>query len=183
MRWIAFAFLWFAAAASANEAVDHGVAPQAELRRGEYDAPTPLTVPGAQTVTTAALRRLLPRSGAERPVLVDVLGGNGHPTLPGSAWLPGAGRGVSFDDPLQARLGQALAVLTRGDRARPVVFFCASPRCWLSYNAALRAVRLGYTNVLWYRGGIEAWGAGGGALGVPGITWQRSDERPTSAGE
>jgi 3-mercaptopyruvate sulfurtransferase SseA len=27
----------------------------------------------------------------------------------------------------------------------------------MSYNAALRAINLGYTNVLWYRGGIEAW--------------------------
>jgi rhodanese-related sulfurtransferase len=27
----------------------------------------------------------------------------------------------------------------------------------MSYNAALRAVNLGYTQVFWYRGGIEAW--------------------------
>ena len=27
----------------------------------------------------------------------------------------------------------------------------------MSYNASLRAINLGYTNVLWYRGGIEAW--------------------------
>jgi hypothetical protein len=27
----------------------------------------------------------------------------------------------------------------------------------MSYNAALRAINLGYKNVLWYRGGIEAW--------------------------
>ena len=27
----------------------------------------------------------------------------------------------------------------------------------MSYNASLRAIALGYTNVLWYRGGIEAW--------------------------
>lgn len=175
MRWIVLALLLVAAAAVANEVADHGVAPQAELRRGEYDAPTPLAVPGAQTIGTAELRRLLQRGAAERPVLVDVLGGDGHLSLPGAAWLPGAGRGESFDDGLQARLGGALAVLTGGNRAHPVVFFCASTRCWLSYNAALRALRLGYTNVLWYRGGIEAWGAGGGALATPRTTWQRTD--------
>jgi rhodanese-related sulfurtransferase len=54
-----------------------------------------------------------------------------------------------------------------------VAFFCAGPRCWLSYNAALRAVRLGYRRVLWYRGGIEAWGAGGGALERPRVVWKR----------
>jgi rhodanese-related sulfurtransferase len=31
----------------------------------------------------------------------------------------------------------------------------------MSYNAALRAINLGYRNVLWYRGGVEAWKAGG----------------------
>ncbi len=30
-------------------------------------------------------------------------------------------------------------------------------KCWGSYNAALRAIRLGYTNVHWFRGGVEAW--------------------------
>ena len=52
-----------------------------------------------------------------------------------------------------------------------LVFLCASARCWLSYNAALRAVRLGYADVRWYRGGIEAWGAGGGALAEPRLVW------------
>ena len=29
----------------------------------------------------------------------------------------------------------------------------------MSYNASLRAIRLRYSNVRWYRGGIEAWKA------------------------
>jgi hypothetical protein len=29
--------------------------------------------------------------------------------------------------------------------------------CWMSYNAALRAIHLGFRQVYWYRGGIEAW--------------------------
>ncbi|MND08271.1 hypothetical protein D3C83_307850 [compost metagenome] len=39
------------------------------------------------------------------------------------------------------------------------MFFCVDTECWLSYNAALRAIRLGYSNVMWYRGGISAWSA------------------------
>ena len=31
----------------------------------------------------------------------------------------------------------------------------------MSYNASLRAIRMGYSQVLWYRGGIEA-GKGAG---------------------
>ena len=38
-----------------------------------------------------------------------------------------------------------------------MIFFCLSAECWLSHNAALRATALGYANILWYRGGIEAW--------------------------
>jgi rhodanese-related sulfurtransferase len=54
-----------------------------------------------------------------------------------------------------------------------LIFFCFGPRCWLSYNAALRATRLGYTDVRWYRGGLEAWGAGGGALTELRTAWKR----------
>lgn len=54
------------------------------------------------------------------------------------------------------RLGRLLEFATRGNRERELVFFCAGPSCWLSYNAALRAARLGYSGVRWYRGGIEA---------------------------
>lgn len=39
----------------------------------------------------------------------------------------------------------------------PLVFHCQSTQCWMSYNAALRAIHMGYTQVYWYRGGVEAW--------------------------
>lgn len=153
---------------------DFGVAPSAELRLSDLSAPTPLELPGARIMFTAELRRLMQAPLEERPLLFDVLGAdNAHDSLPGAIWLPGAGRGASFDDELQARLEKLLAFTMRGNTDRPIVFFCSGPRCWLSYNAALRAARLGYSNVRWYRGGIEAWGASGGALAPPRITWQR----------
>lgn len=144
----------------------------AELRLDDYHAPTPREIPGARMISTLELRKLLQSPQGPRPLLFDVLGGEGHASLPGAIWLPGAGRGSSFDDGLQAKLAELLASATQGDRARALVFFCASPQCWLSYNAALRAVRMGYAKVLWYRGGIEAWGAGGGRLEPPRITWK-----------
>ena len=51
--------------------------------------------------------------------------------------------------------------MTAGNLATPLVFYCLSTECWMSYNAALRAINMGFTNVLWYRGGIEAWKAAG----------------------
>lgn len=146
------------------------VAAGTELRQEDYSAPTPADISGARVIDTAELRKLLRE---EQPLLFDVLGGDGHASLPGAIWLPGAGRGGSFEDEIQSRLGAALRAATRGDLARPVVFFCAGPRCWLSYNASLRAARLGYGNVRWYRGGIEAWGAAGGALTEPKVVWQK----------
>lgn len=172
MRWLLVSLLLLAPASQADEAADFGVPPQAELRQRDFHAPTPLSVPGARTVSTAELRQRLQAPSSERPLLIDVLGGSGHSSLPGAIWLSGAGRGGSFDDAIQARLAQALRMLTRGDTSREIVFFCLSSQCWLSYNAVLRALRLGYRNVLWYRGGIEAWGASGGALEPPRALWK-----------
>lgn len=155
-----------------GEAQDFGIAPTTELRIGEHAAPTPLEVPGARTIGTAELRHLLSKLPGERPLLFDVISEDRHVSLPGAIWLPGAGLGSGFDDEIQARLARTLAQ-GAADRARPMVFFCANVRCWLSYNASLRAVRLGYTGVRWYRGGIEAWGLGGGALVEPKLVWQR----------
>lgn len=148
----------------ANEDADFGVAPTRELRLTDYAAPTPREAPGARTIRTVQLRIWLQRDAAERPVLVDVVGGTGHDSIPGATWLPGTGRGSSFGDEVQARLARSLASLTGGSGARPIVFFCASVSCWLSYNAALRAAALGYSEVYWYRGGIEAWIEAGGDL-------------------
>jgi PQQ-dependent catabolism-associated CXXCW motif protein len=140
------------------------------LRTADLSAPTPLEVPGATTIRTGALKESLQANPP--PLLFDVLGGELHASLPGAIWLPGAGRGESFTDSVQARLSQTLQAMTKGDRKRPLVFFCQGTQCWLSYNAALRAVALGYEAVFWYRGGIEAWLAAGGDVVPLRLTWR-----------
>ena len=163
-----------AAPAIANEDVDYGLAPVSTLRTADYHAPTPREIPGAKTIGTSALRDSL--QAQPQPLLFDVLGGEVHASLPGAIWLPGAGRGQSFTDTLQARLAQTLQAVTKGDRKRTLVFFCQGPQCWLSYNAALRAVALGYEAVFWYRGGIEAWTDAGGDLAPLKLTWRSPPE-------
>jgi len=145
--------------AYADEDRDWGVAPADRLHLPPYHAPTPLQIPGAQVVQTRQLRAMLAAPGA--PILIDVLSEPGHVTLPGAAWLSGVGRGTNFVDPVQFLLVELLGRLTGGDKTRRVVFFCANSECWLSYNAALRAVAAGYSGVYWYRGGVEAWVAAG----------------------
>ena len=141
-------------AAVADENRDWGVASTTSLRKSLYHAPTPRAVPGARTVTTAELQALL--AGEHRPFLIDVLGGVPHRTLVGAFWMAGAGAGDMTPDE-ETRFLSMLGNFSGGDKARPMVFFCSSAQCWLSYNAALRAVTAGYTGVMWYRGGIDAW--------------------------
>ena len=139
----------------ADEERDWGVPPTRELRQAPYSAPTPTEIPGAKLLSTRELHSMLIL--APTPVLVDVASGDGHSTIRGAYWIPGAGRGSHFLDPLQAQLAEYLEKLTNGEKARPLVFFCVNAQCWLSYNASLRAAALGYLRVFWYRGGIAAW--------------------------
>ena len=44
-------------------------------------------------------------------------------------------------------------------KSDPVIFYCNGPSCRRSDNAVVIAVDCGYTNVYWFRGGIEAWKA------------------------
>ena len=44
-------------------------------------------------------------------------------------------------------------------KASPVVFYCNGPKCRRSDNAVVIARDCGYSNIYWFRGGIEAWKA------------------------
>lgn len=140
------------------ERQDFGVAPGRQLHSGAMHGPTPASIPGGQLVTTKGLAALV--QGRPAPfVLFDVLGqAESLPNALPAAWLSQAG---SFDDAVQQQAAQLLAQQTQGRKDVALVFYCLSRECWLSYNAALRAIAAGYTNVLWYRGGIEAWKAAG----------------------
>ncbi len=150
------------------EREDFGVAPSRDLHRGAMHGPTPASIPGGQVITTQGLVALAQRRDVAVAV-IDVLGQPEQlPNAIAGGWLSQAG---SFDDPVQAQATQWLAQLSQGRKDTPLVFYCLSRECWMSYNAALRAIRAGYTNVLWYRGGLEAWKAAGlptqGATGAP----------------
>jgi len=144
--------------AQSEETLSWGVVPPPGYRAKNYHAPTPDHVPGARVITTAELRGLLEEN--PRPFLVDVLSGPAHPTLPGSVWLHNGGLG-DFDAAEEKRFVDTVALIAGYDKGQQLVFYCSGARCWLSYNASLRAARAGFSNVYWYRGGIEAWRAAG----------------------
>ncbi len=136
------------------ERQDYGVAPTQQLHAGQMHGPTPASIPGGQVITTKGLVELM--RGGQVPVLVlDVLGG--PEMIQGAQYAVPASQPGAFNDQAQQQFGQYLQQATGGNKQYPVVTYCLSTQCWMSYNAALRAINLGYTNVLWYRGGIEAW--------------------------
>jgi PQQ-dependent catabolism-associated CXXCW motif protein len=138
----------------ADELTDWGISPQSELKM-QVGSQTPLSIPGGRRVTTGEMVKLINTDA----VVVDVLRDNsgGHRTLPGAIYVPGAGDPGTFRDRIQRRLSSVLSQLTSQDTDRTLVFLCEGSKCWESYNAALRAMEMGYRNVLWYRGGLSAW--------------------------
>jgi PQQ-dependent catabolism-associated CXXCW motif protein len=79
--------------------------------------------------------------------------------------IPGAlsfvNSGLAFEkeevESAYAERFRQMLLLAAPDLKQAVVFYCANSECWLSVNAAMRARQLGYTKVIWYRGGIAAW--------------------------
>jgi rhodanese-related sulfurtransferase len=147
------------------ERQDMGVQPSPQLRSGGMHGPTPASIPGGRLVTTPEVAQLLgnPQSQA---LVFDVLGG--PQMLPNAIPVVPAAQGGTFQDQTQQEFGNYLQQVTQGRKDRPMIFYCQSVQCWMSYNAALRALNLGYTSVLWYRGGIEAWQQAGLPLANPG---------------
>jgi PQQ-dependent catabolism-associated CXXCW motif protein len=145
----------------ADEWTDFGVAPLSELQFIQ-SSPTPLTIPGGRVIATGALEAALERGTLDGvPFLtIDVLRrDNPKLEVPKSQYIEYAGDYGAFGDQVQQKLKDELAKLTGNDPDMPLVFFCLGARCWESYNAALRAIKLGYTRVYWYRGGLASWRA------------------------
>jgi PQQ-dependent catabolism-associated CXXCW motif protein len=140
-------------------------------RMEEYRAPTPSTLKGARVLTTAEAHTLWEKRQA---VFVDVLPQpprppglppstiwrpKPRPNIPGSIWLPDTGYGA-LAPVMESYLERSLAKASGGNFGRPLVFYCLKD-CWMSWNAAKRAMTLGYTSVAWYPDGTDGWVADG----------------------
>lgn len=116
---------------------------------------TPKALEGIHRWDTSTLVQALKQPN--RPVVIDVA--NFGPVIPGA--LNFINSGLAFEDeklelPYAARFGQMLQEASP-DQSSPIVFYSNSSESWLSVNAAMRARQLGYTQVIWYRGGSKAW--------------------------
>ena len=133
---------------------DWGIAATTKPKTAPVHGPTPTSIPGGRVIKTLELKALLERD--KRALVVDVLYNKARKTIPGSLMMRGGGE-APFYAAEKSRFSAALEKLTEGDKTRPIVFLCLSSECWLSYNASLYAIEAGHTDVLWYRGGTNAW--------------------------
>jgi len=85
-----------------------------------------------------------------------------HKNIPGSHWIANVGFGVLSPE-LQSYFQRSLARLTNDNKAAAILFYCLAD-CWMSWNAAKRALALGYKTVFWYPEGTDGWAAFGGRL-------------------
>lgn len=148
-----------------------GAPPEPDTYRMEdYRAPTPQTLAGARVLTTSEAETEW-RNGA---VFVDVLPRPPKPdnlpegtiwrrpsrlNIPGSIWLPDTGYGALAPS-TEAYLRTGLARATGKDSAKTLVVYCLKD-CWMSWNAAKRAMSFGYSDVAWYPDGTDGWESAG----------------------
>lgn len=136
-------------------------------RTDNYRAPVPATLAGARVLTTEEAEAIWrANSGAFVDVMPRPPKPNNLPAgtvwrdaprrnIPGSIWLPDTGYGTlppAMDDYLQRGLARA----SRGNKAALLVIYCIAD-CWMSWNAAKRALAYGYSNIAWYPDGTDGW--------------------------
>ncbi|MCL2713515.1 MAG: PQQ-dependent catabolism-associated CXXCW motif protein [Alphaproteobacteria bacterium] len=156
-------------------------------RMQDYHAPVPATLTGARVLTTSQAAALWRE---KRAVFVDVLPRAPKPQrlpegtvwrdpprrdIPGSIWLPDTGYG-SLAPGTEAYFRRALEAITHGERGRGLVFYCEAG-CWMSWNAAKRALGYGYVNVAWFPDGSDGWEKAGLKLEQSEPLPRRENER------
>jgi adenylate cyclase len=119
---------------------------------------TPIKVPGAQTIRTAELDRLL---ADHDPIIPDCAGQRWGRSIPGAIAQQDAGVGGSMSDGTQDRLRRKMRELTHGNLSSQIVVVGWNSEDFAGRNLASRLVALGYSQVHWYRGGREAWEVNG----------------------
>ncbi|MCP3661722.1 MAG: PQQ-dependent catabolism-associated CXXCW motif protein [Gammaproteobacteria bacterium] len=140
-------------------------------RISNFRSPVPDTLSVGTTVTTAQVQTLLQGPDV---VLIDVLPAPVKPkdrppdllwmplgryNIPGSIWLPNVGFGALSRE-LEYYFKMNLEKLSAGDKSRKIIIYCLA-NCWMSWNAAKRAVSFGYTRIYWYPDGTSGWEAAG----------------------
>ena len=119
---------------------------------------TPTTLPGGQIITARDTKTLY---DAKTAVLIDVRSAirysAGHiPGTPNVQYVQRSLKTTTFD----ATLDQFDLTALPATKSATIVFYSNGINGWKSYKAATLAIKQGYTNVRWFRGGMTDWIAG-----------------------
>lgn len=138
-----------------------------DYRMQDFRAPVPATLRGARVLSNDEAADIWNKNGAvfidvypQAPKPPNLPAGTFwrepvHRSIEGAQWLPNIGYGAlspAMDEYFRTRLER----LSKGKHEAPLVFFCLKD-CWMSWNAAKRALEYGYTNVMWFRDGTDGW--------------------------
>jgi len=135
-----------------------------------YHAPTTQTPPiGVKRISASELKKRL--DSLNTPILIDVYGAifreesldfdgawlvsTPRKNIPNSIWLPNVGK-QTLKPVVEQYYRDQLKELTNDDKAAQLVIYCIED-CWMAWNAAKRAVEWGYSNILWFREGVDGW--------------------------
>ena len=158
---LAALLVWLPAQAPAQ------VAEPDDYRMDHYRGPVPATLAGATVVGPEEAHSLWEDGGT---AFIDVLPQAPKPanlppgtiwrdkprlSIPGATWLPNVGYGA-IAEVTATYFRDGLAEATARDPAHPVLFFCLED-CWMSWNAAKRALEYGYETVYWLPEGTDGW--------------------------
>lgn len=119
---------------------------------------TPESIPGV-TVVTAEKAKAMADSGV---LIVDTRVANEYVEqhIKGAVSIPYKEKSAKSAD-FDARHDSFDLSRLPADKNTPAIFYCNAGECWKSYKSCVTAVKAGFTNVYWLRGGIPEWKAKG----------------------
>lgn len=119
---------------------------------------TPESLPGA-TVVTAEKAKAMVEKGT---LIVDTRVANEYVEqhIKGAVSVPykeKSEKSVNYDPAFDSFDLSRLPA----DKNTPMIMYCNAGECWKSYKSSKAAIKAGYKNVYWLRGGIPEWKARG----------------------
>ncbi len=133
----------------------------------DFISPVPDTLQGADVLDAKQAKELHKRSDV---LFIDVFPAQKRPevlpatdlwlpkkrlNIPGSVWLSNVGYGALSKE-LESYFKSNLEKLSQQHQSIKFVFYCNAD-CWMSWNAAKRALSYGYQNIYWFPGGVDDW--------------------------
>jgi adenylate cyclase len=156
------------AVAGLRDHVSEDADPELSTDEGRWSGrftPAPVGAPGLSVVRASELKALIDAAanGAGEPPLLlstncprcfDI-------DIPGAVSVPGVYVRGPLDEKARQGLKSWLDRLLNGQASRRLITFSWNAERWHARNLALELIALGYPNVSWYRGGVEAWDVAG----------------------